>query len=69
MRRTHHFFQKAMGDVSLSVNVEFFFFLQAQTWWCEPVMPAPGRPRQEDHHKFEASLIYMVSSSPFRDTW
>lgn len=26
MRRTHHFFQKAMGDVSLSVNVEFFFF-------------------------------------------
>lgn len=26
MRRTHRFFQKAMGDVSLSVNVEFFFF-------------------------------------------
>lgn len=48
---------------------DFFFFLQEQMWWCEPVMLAPGRPRQKDHHKFEASLIYIVSSSPIRATW
>lgn len=27
------------------------------------------RQRQEDHHKFEVSLIYIVSSSPIRATW
>lgn len=53
----------------LQMSDFFFFFLQEQMWWCEPVMLAPGRPRQEDHHKFEVSLIYIVSSSPIRATW
>lgn len=31
-------------------------------------MPALGRLKQEDHHKFESGLIYIVSSRPIRAT-
>lgn len=33
-------------------------------WLYTPLISALGRLRQEDHHKFEVSLIYIVGPSP-----
>lgn len=33
-----------------------------QAWWCELVIPALWRLRQEDCHMFEASLDYMAKT-------
>ena len=33
-----------------------------------PLIPAFGRQRQEDHHEFEASLVYRVSSRTAKAT-
>ena len=33
-----------------------------------PVIPALGRQRREDCHKFEASLVYIVNSRPAKTT-
>lgn len=33
-----------------------------QVWWLESVIPGFRGPRQEDGHKFEASLDYRLFS-------
>lgn len=38
-----------------------------QTWWHTPVIQELRRPRQEDY-KFQASLGYTMSLSPFKST-
>jgi hypothetical protein len=32
------------------------------TWWHMPLVPTPGRQRQEDFYEFQARLVYKVSS-------
>ena len=34
-----------------------------------PAIPALGRQRQEDHCKFEATIIYITSSRSAAVTW
>jgi hypothetical protein len=35
--------------------------MKSQVWWHTPIIPALGRPRQEDY-KFKASLGYRAKS-------
>lgn len=42
---------------------------QSRTWWHTPVNPSCVKQRQEDHSKYEASLIYVMSSKSDRAIW
>ena len=37
--------------------------IMCKPWWCTPLIPGLRRQRQADQFKFEASLIYKVSST------
>lgn len=41
----------------------------SQAWWHKLVIPALGRLKQEDGHKFKVSLGYIVSSRPIQTAW
>jgi hypothetical protein len=36
----------------------------SQAWWYTPIIPALRRLRQQEDHKFETRLGYIISSRP-----